>query len=208
MTNTYEDMMWPGLSGSEGEMTLRGAIEDRRHARKFLGKFNPEIEVKQVDEALRKDIQDQIGKCVDSSLSLLVAYIQGHGQITNHTVQYITGDRKKGSLEGLTAEELIEMFSRFSAQTMLVAITDFCHSGNVYRLPFRLVIGIDGTGYWDETGEWNHDDTFSRKNRINSPMLHIAGSLRQQYAYETRMRGGYFTNVCTPRKRFDKVGTD
>ncbi|CAE6440146.1 unnamed protein product [Rhizoctonia solani] len=212
-------MNWPRPPGNEVDvpMTLRGARKDRLHILEFLRVVAPGFRAELIDNARRKDIRDRIEKLVDSCVSHLVAYFQGHGQeIGNHNNEDysvrctfifvsieapltqapdITGDPNgDGQLESFTAEELIEMFSAFSARATLVAITDFCHSGNVYRMQFRLRVLNDGTGLWQETREWNDDSKLGQKNKIKAPMIHIAGSLRRQQVYETDKRGGYFTN--------------
>ncbi|CAE6480503.1 unnamed protein product [Rhizoctonia solani] len=200
-------------------MILPGATTDHVHFHKFLEnfKFTPGVRVMPIGNALRKDIvgdfvsltlewfliglvvmqEDQIEKAVGDCPPLLVVYFQGHGIHTPDwsTVKYITGDhREDGALEGVAAEELITMFSKLTALTLTVALTDFCHAGNVFRLRFRLCIAQDGTGFWAESDEWYKDTKAGQKQRITSPMLHVAASLRHQQVYETKKRGGYFTN--------------
>ncbi|KAH7316402.1 hypothetical protein B0J17DRAFT_686965 [Rhizoctonia solani] len=107
----------------------------------------------------------------------------------------ITGDHKAdGTLEGITAEEFVEMFSKLTVHTLAVVITDFCHSGNVLRLQFQLFVARDGHGFWIETNEWLEDTRTGKKGGVVSPMLHVAACLRQENAYETGRRGGYATN--------------
>ncbi|KAF8684984.1 hypothetical protein RHS04_01133 [Rhizoctonia solani] len=199
-------MIWPKLLGAkDAPMTLRGGPEDIRHIQAFLKLIAPGLRAESIENAQREDIRNHIKRLVDTRLSLLVTYFQGHGEnISNgkdedYSVRYITGDAKKddGLLEYLTAEEFIEMFSAFSAPTMLVAITDICHSGNLYRLQFRLLVLKDGTAFWCETKEWNDDNKLGWKHKINAPMIHIAGSYRWQQVYETKSTGGYLTHVCT-----------
>ncbi|KDN34574.1 hypothetical protein RSAG8_12333, partial [Rhizoctonia solani AG-8 WAC10335] len=87
------------------------------------------------------------------------------------------------------------MFSKLSVDTMSMVITDFCNSGNIYRLRFRLFVSPDGERFrWCETNEWSKDNAADRKYRIASPMIHVAASLEWQDAYETERRGGYLTN--------------
>ncbi|KAF8717294.1 hypothetical protein RHS02_09812, partial [Rhizoctonia solani] len=196
-------MIWPKLLGAkDAPMTLRGGPEDSRHIQAFLKLIAPGLRAESIENAQREDIRNHIKRLVDTRLSLLVTYFQGHGEnISNgkdedYSVRYITGDAKKddGSLEYLTADEFIEMFSAFSAPTMLVAITDICHSGNLYRLQFRLLVLKDGTAFWCETKEWNDDNKLGWKHKINAPMIHIAGSYRWQQVYETKSTGGYLTH--------------
>ncbi|CAE6465541.1 unnamed protein product [Rhizoctonia solani] len=178
-------------------MTLMGALEDRINVRKFLDTFGftPGVMVKPLDNALREDIEDLIGKVIKSCPPLLIAYFQGHGEQFRQTVRYITGDRKVDSmLEGICAEEFVGMFSKLTAHTLALVITDFCHSGNVLRLQFQLFIAPNGCGFWVETDEWIEDQRVGKKDRVVSPMLHVAASLRQEQAYETAKRGGYTTN--------------
>ncbi|CAE6539670.1 unnamed protein product [Rhizoctonia solani] len=178
-------------------MKLVGTEMDRKHILKFLEKFGftTGVKLERVDNAPRKHIEDRIKKIVGSRPPLLVIHFQGHGIRLDDTVQYITEDHKEdGELEGLTGKELIKMFSTLTTDTTSLVITDFCNSGNLYRLRFQLVIGTDGPS-WHETTEWENDDKCHPAFRITSPMLHIAGSLDCQQVYETRARGGYFTNV-------------
>ncbi|KAJ1301350.1 hypothetical protein OPQ81_003749 [Rhizoctonia solani] len=195
ITNGYQTLKWPD---NGAPMILRGAEMDRTHVRKFLRsfEFTSRVEIVPIDNALRKDIEDQITKVIDSCPPLLVAYFQGHGDIHDRkTLVYITGDHKEcGTLECLTEEDLIKMFAKLSVRTMSVVMTDFCNSGNMYRLRFALEIGSDGSASWCETWEWSEDNKIGCGVRVTSPMIHIAGSLRSQPVYETEMRGGYFTN--------------
>ncbi|CAE6467172.1 unnamed protein product [Rhizoctonia solani] len=200
VTNEYKDRRWPN---SDQEMTLRGAAADRKRVPEFLEKFGltTGVKVEPLDNALRKNIVDRIEKIVNNCPPLLIAHFQGHGLPIRDTVQYITGDCKEADkLEGLTAEELIEMFSKLSARTTSVVITDFCFSGNMYRLRFVLVIGLDESVSWLEIREWENDNMHGRKPKIISHMIHIAGSLRTQQVYETPRRGGYVTNSLAHMK--------
>ncbi|CUA69537.1 hypothetical protein RSOLAG22IIIB_08544 [Rhizoctonia solani] len=193
ITNEYKDLRWPK---SDIRMKLVGTEMDRKHILKFLEKFGftTGVKLERVNNAPRKHIEDRIKKIVGSRPPLLVIHFQGHGIRLGDTVQYITEDHKEdGELEGLTGKELIKMFSTLTTDTTSLVITDFCNSGNLYRLRFQLVIGTDGPS-WHETTEWENDDKCHPAFRITSPMLHIAGSLDCQQVYETRARGGYFTN--------------
>ncbi|CAE6446400.1 unnamed protein product, partial [Rhizoctonia solani] len=122
---------------------------------------------------------------------------QGHseGNICSNSLRYITGDRNEDdTLEGFTAEKLIKLFSKLNIRTMSMVITDFCNSGNIYRLRFRLIVLPGGKSYWYETKEWSDDNADKPKYRITSPMLHIAASLDSQPAYETKDTGGFLTS--------------
>ncbi|KDN34576.1 hypothetical protein RSAG8_12335, partial [Rhizoctonia solani AG-8 WAC10335] len=102
-------------------MSLVGAAMDRRHILEFLEKFGftTGVKIERVDNALRKNIEDRVKKVVGSRPPLLVIHFQGHGVLIRDTVQYITSDQNEGgTLEGLTAEELIEMFSNLTIWTM------------------------------------------------------------------------------------------
>ncbi|CAE6426339.1 unnamed protein product [Rhizoctonia solani] len=178
-------------------MSLAGTAKDRKHILEFLEKFGftTGVKLERINDTLRKNVQDRVKKIVGRHPPLLVIHFQGHGILIRDTVQYITeGQKDDGTLEGLTAEEMIEMFSKLTFCTTSLVITDFCHSGNLYRLRFQLIIGADGPPYWRETHEWSHDNKCNQKVKVVSPMLHIAGSLRWQQVYETKRRGGYLTN--------------
>ncbi|KEP46356.1 ICE-like protease (caspase) p20 domain protein [Rhizoctonia solani 123E] len=193
ITNRYAGMRWPDSTS----MTLNGAHRDRVNAQKFLDKFTPGIRVVSVENARREDIEGQIEKIQDDVPPLAVVYVQGHGERKPGAFQYITDDRKRdGTLEGLDGEELLHMFSKVNIRTMSVVITDFCYSGNLFRLRYRLFVSPDGKGFcWLETSEWKQDNNVMLKHRITSPMLHVAGSLESQETYETVWRGGYLTNT-------------
>ncbi|CAE6426331.1 unnamed protein product [Rhizoctonia solani] len=211
VTNRYQGMKWPDSTS----MTLKGALKDRVHAQKFLDKFTPGIRVVSVENARREDIvctlsflrieqlgdrvhqEGQIEKIQDDVPPLAVVYVQGHGERKYGAFQYITDDRKKdGTLDGLDGRELLHMFSKVNIRTMSVVITDFCYSGNLFRLRYCLFVSSDGKDfYWLETNEWKEDNRVMPKHRITSPMLHVAGSLELQETYETGFRGGYLTNT-------------
>ncbi|CAE6426288.1 unnamed protein product [Rhizoctonia solani] len=194
VTNEYKDLKWPG---SDEGMSLVGTAKDRKHILEFLEKFGftTGVKLERINNALRRNVQDRVKKIISSHPPLLVVHFQGHGIRIRNTVQYITEDQKDDStLDGLTAEEMIEMFSKLTFCTISLVITDFCHSGNLYRLRFQLVIGEDGLPSWYETQEWRYNKKCNQKVEIVSPMLHIAGSLRWQQVYETKRRGGYLTN--------------
>ncbi|CAE6458056.1 unnamed protein product [Rhizoctonia solani] len=89
------------------------------------------------------------------------------------------------------------MFAKFRLGTTLVAITDFCHAGNVYHLRFQLSVCSDGSAFWQEAEEWSNDSKLDQKNKIRAPIIHIAGSSRSEQAYETGRKGGYFTHSLT-----------
>lgn len=192
-TNEYDGMVWPDDKKS---MTLKGAAQDRIHAKMFLDQFAPGIRVMGIksgdSNALREDIEGGIEAAANSRL--LVTYFQGHSD--GGSLRYVTGDRKEdGTLEGFTAKELLKMFSKLSTRTVSVVITDFCYSGNIYRLRYCLYVSADGKDFlWYETDEWRKDNEAGRKHRITAPMLHIAGSLEREEVYETEVRGGYLTN--------------
>ncbi|KAH7316405.1 hypothetical protein B0J17DRAFT_686996 [Rhizoctonia solani] len=175
-TNQYTRMSWPD---NKEPMDLRGAVRDRSHAKMFLDRFTPGIRVEGVVDASRQDIEDRIEQIAHSCPPLLVVYFQGHSE----------GD------SGPLRCKLVKMFSKLSVYTMSTVITDFCGSGNIYRLRFRLVVSSDGKYFeWYETNEWRDDNKANQKYRIASPMLHVAASLEWQSAYETEKRGGYLTN--------------
>ncbi|CAE6507006.1 unnamed protein product [Rhizoctonia solani] len=170
-------------------MSLVGAAMDRRHILEFLEKFGftTGVKIERVDNALRKNIEDRVKKVVGSRPPLLVIHFQGHGVLIRDTVQYITSDQNEGgTLEGLTAEELIEMFSNLTIWTMsLVSDHRFLSFG-------QFVSSAVSTGY---KAGW-----VLLLVKIVSPMLHVAGSLRWQQVYETEMRGGYLTNSLAQLK--------
>lgn len=177
-------------------MVLRGTAWGLVHARKFLGSFTPGIMIKSIEDATRNDIEGQIEKIVHDVPPLALVYAQGHAEKAGG-LRYITGDRREdGALEGFTAEEMIKLFSKISVRTMSVVISDFCYSGNLYRLRYRLFVTLDGKGFrWLENSEWIEDNKNPRRHRINSPMFHISGALESQKVYETAARGGYLTNA-------------
>ncbi|CAE6458042.1 unnamed protein product [Rhizoctonia solani] len=170
-------------------MALDGGHQDRYNILRFLGNFELNLEVDAIDNASRKNIEDCIRKAINSCPPLLVAYFQGHATIYDNILRYITSDDDDELLEYLTAEELVGLFSKLTTQTKTVVITDFCHSGNMYGLEFFLKEEQDGTVAWHQTDEWNKE----QRTAIASPMLHIAGSLREQKVYETGRSGGYVT---------------
>ncbi|CAE6440136.1 unnamed protein product [Rhizoctonia solani] len=189
-------MFWPT---DRVLMELKGTIKDREHIGQFLNRFVPGIRVMGLKSgglnALRDDIVHAMDEAVRIGPPLVVVYFQGHGEGHYGPLRYITGDRKEGGkLEGFTAEGLVKMFSKLSAQTMAMVITDFCNTGNIYRLRFILVPRSDGSSFWAETQEWEDDQKSSRVHSITSPMIHAAGSLECQSVYETEKRGGYLTN--------------
>ncbi|CAE6440126.1 unnamed protein product [Rhizoctonia solani] len=163
-------MTWPNSGCS---MVLNGAVQDRIHIRRFLDKYRLtlRVKVKVVDNASRKSIEDHNRKAVDSCPPLLIAYFQGHGLPHSDNVKFITSDeREDGTLEGLTAEELVEMSSKLTTQTKSVVITDFCFSGNVYRLKFYLQVEQDGSGSWHLTEGWSEEITSPMgRNRSTKP---------------------------------------
>ncbi|CAE6480492.1 unnamed protein product [Rhizoctonia solani] len=191
-TNKYDAMVWPD---DKKPMTLKGAAQDRVSAQMFLDQFTPGIRVVVSKsgnlDARREDIEDGIKEVVHSCPPLMVAYFQGHGEEGCDKLRYITGDRKgDGTLEGFTAERLLEMFSKLSTRTVSIVITDFCYSGNIYRLQYCLYLSPDGKSYlWYETDEWFKDNQAGWKHRF-----HVAGSLEWEQVYETEKRGGYLTN--------------
>ncbi|GAB1526251.1 hypothetical protein RhiTH_009418 [Rhizoctonia solani] len=188
ITNKYEGRNWP--DDFKHSMSLKGAVKDSIHIRQFLEKFGPTMGVnaQAIDDASRKNIEDHIGKAIESYPPLLITYFQGHGLYHPGMVIYVTSDgRETETLEGLTAKEMVKMFSKSTPGTKLLTITDFCYSGNVYGLKFVLNLGQDGSASWHKTDQcqWGEE--------IASPMLHIAGSLREEQVYETRNAGGYLT---------------
>lgn len=190
LTNDYSQRIWPK---SKQSMVLKGAIRDRIHAKQFLDRFMPGIRVEEINNALCQSIKDRFEHVARVCPPLVVAYFQGHSGDDTSLLRYITGDRNEDStLEGFTAEKLIKMFSKLS--TMLMIITDFCNSGNIHRLRFRLIVLPGGGSYWRETQEWSHDNAVNPKYRITSPMVHISASLDSQSAYETGERGGFLTD--------------
>ncbi|KAH7316403.1 hypothetical protein B0J17DRAFT_686976 [Rhizoctonia solani] len=173
LTNDYSQRIWPK---SKQSMVLKGAIRDRIHAKQFLDRFMPGIRVEEINNALCQSIVRHVARVCPP---LVVAYFQGHSGDDTSLLRYITGDRNEDStLEGFTAE----------------IITDFCNSGNIHRLRFRLIVLPGGGSYWRETQEWSHDNAVNPKYRITSPMVHISASLDSQSAYETGERGGFLTD--------------
>ncbi|ELU41134.1 hypothetical protein AG1IA_04837 [Rhizoctonia solani AG-1 IA] len=189
VTNTYQGMIWPKLLGAkDAPMTLRGGPEDIRHIQAFLKLIAPGLRAESIENAQREDIVlqghgENISNGKDEDYSVRCMYTFTWIEASLILVSDITGDAKKddGSLEYLTAD----------------AITDICHSGNLYRLQFRLLVLKDGTAFWCETKEWNDDNKLGWEHKINAPMIHIAGSYRWQQVYETKSTGGYLTHVCT-----------
>ncbi|CAE6539673.1 unnamed protein product [Rhizoctonia solani] len=188
-------MTWPDSGGKS--MTLKGAVEDRPNAQTFLNNFTPGIRVEPLKNARREEIEAQIRKIQDDPPPLAVVYFQGHGEPGYGDLKYITDDRKEdGTLEGLTNQDMLRMFSKVNTRTTSMIITDFCYSGNLFRLQYCLNLTPDGNGFhWLETTEWKEDNKTGPKYRVASPMLHVAGSLEWQETFETRSRGGYLTNT-------------
>ncbi|CAE6458049.1 unnamed protein product [Rhizoctonia solani] len=193
-------MFWPLDKSIESvSMGLKGTLQDRVRIQRFLDRFVPGIRVADLESggknALRDDIVHAMDEVANGCPPLVVTYFQGHSEGSAGPLRYITGDHNEGGkLKGFTAQELVKMFSKLSIQTMAMAITDFCNSGNIYRLRFRLAPNPDGTFSWTETREWQDDQRTNKVPSITSPMIHIAGSLEWQLVYETGGGGGYFTN--------------
>ncbi|KAJ1311833.1 hypothetical protein OPQ81_010294 [Rhizoctonia solani] len=144
-SNDYRGMFWNAYSANKYPMELAGVARDRTNVLRFLDRIIPQggVLLQKHDNALRKDIEMQVEKVAKTVPTVAIFYLtgqSGEGIHENGGLRYITGDRKQdGTLQGFTQEELLQMFSNISIRTMSLVITDFCNSGNIYRLRFRLL---------------------------------------------------------------------
>ncbi|CAE6506328.1 unnamed protein product [Rhizoctonia solani] len=183
-------------------MKLHGADCDKINIESWLtaDKRFPGLEIKPVDSnlKLRSDIEEWIEELNNDNPGAAFIYMQGHG-LPEYMGSYVTGDSFAAG-QGPTvirSEEWINMFSKFDRRAQFITITDFCHSGNFFRLQYKLEPKQDGEGaQWIETEEWAQGYG-AGSIRLSSPMLHLAGSARNENVFETGRTGGYFTHVLS-----------
>ncbi|KAF8684985.1 hypothetical protein RHS04_01132 [Rhizoctonia solani] len=225
ITNKYEGRNWP--DDFKHSMSLEGAVKDSIHIRQFLEKFGPTMGVnaQAIDDASRKNIvrgphresYRELPTAADNSKDMVY--------ITPPPLDVTSDGRETETLEGLTAKVHSTFLDSSSPLTlsagngqnvfkidpwdqivdyyrlllfrqcvwwvlpMVLAETDL---SGLSGLKFVLNLGQDGSASWHKTDEcqWGEE--------IASPMLHIAGSLREEQVYETRNAGGYLTEVAEP----------
>ncbi|CAE7201728.1 unnamed protein product [Rhizoctonia solani] len=179
-------------------MELFGGDRDKLHIKDWLTASQrfPGLEIEVVDKTLRSDIKTQIDRLAAINLGAIFVYMQGHG-LNNGNVSYITGDQfdPKEGYASVKSEELINMFSEFDHHTLSVVITDFCYSGNFFRLRYKLEFSEGGNGpEWVETGDWSQVSG-TEGSQLTCLLVHLAGSTRNEQVIETERTGGYFTDV-------------
>ncbi|CAE6480487.1 unnamed protein product [Rhizoctonia solani] len=200
-------------------MKLLGAGRDEVNIKGWLtaDKRFPGLKIRPVEKTLREDIKVQMDQLAMINPGAIFVYstarfvhnksiyslevVQGHG-FSDSLGCYVTGDPvdPENHLTTVKSEELIQMFSEFGCHTRSIVITDFCHSGNFFRLPYKLELSKNGTGpEWIETEGTSGSDT--GPNKLASPMIHLAGSTRDEQVMETGRIGGYFTDGLS------KIGT-
>ncbi|KAJ1301351.1 hypothetical protein OPQ81_003750 [Rhizoctonia solani] len=171
-------------------MTLYGADQDKDNLVNWLtnDKKFPGAKLFVSDKSLHADIKARMANLVMLDPAAIILY-------------NITGDELAPEHEKrLAPEEFIEMLSSFNRSTSVIVITDFCHSGNFFRLRYVLEVNPEGHCIgWKETEEWSHGSRAGPEwsHPITSPMLHLAGSAERENVYETERTGGYFTDVLT-----------
>ncbi|KAF8597577.1 hypothetical protein BDV93DRAFT_369375 [Ceratobasidium sp. AG-I] len=174
-------------------MSLPGANVDKDSMHGGFLKIFDGIQVETVEGASSSDIHKGMTTVNDPTPASCWFYLQGHGR----PWMYLPSDshNDSGAWEGLSADDICSILGVMDRSIWRIFVTDFCYSGNYFRLQYMLL--IDETGaQWVETPEWStHRSECAEFEAHGTPALHLAGSTVEEEVFEGRRSGGFFTKA-------------
>jgi len=178
-------------------MSLPGATVDGPNAEAWIRRLAKGIRSFRVRNASKSEIFTRVEDKAQGTKGCCL-YFQGHGIYTPGRVnRYLTAQNSVNEGEnwdGLDPKDMRKLLALTNHLAWRIIATDFCHSGNCFKLQFVLCIEGD-TAEWKEVAGWSAGEPCA-------PTIHFAGSKENESAYEGSQTGGFFTEALTkPRDK-------